>query len=225
MLINGQKWACEACVRGHRVTSCKHHDRPLIQINRKGRPFSTCSVCGCTPCESPEEHAKLKREAEAKAASSSSKKAISSGRCSRPSTGFLPIAPRPVATTAAADNNSLNANANANAVIATASTSAPADKQRLSCRPVEAVGSDGGSGDVYPPLSQSQSFPPFSSIADINLPLSMASPLGDANGGMSFFDPSFAENAFSLQDLDGLPDEAMLQEDWSSQFWLAEDAV
>lgn len=27
MLIDGQKWACEACIRGHRVTSCKHHGR------------------------------------------------------------------------------------------------------------------------------------------------------------------------------------------------------
>ena len=25
MLIDGKKWACEACIRGHRVTSCKHH--------------------------------------------------------------------------------------------------------------------------------------------------------------------------------------------------------
>lgn len=25
MLIDGQKWACEACIRGHRVSSCKHH--------------------------------------------------------------------------------------------------------------------------------------------------------------------------------------------------------
>lgn len=25
MLIDGEKWACEACVRGHRVTTCKHH--------------------------------------------------------------------------------------------------------------------------------------------------------------------------------------------------------
>nr|XP_003188802.1 hypothetical protein ANI_1_166174 [Aspergillus niger CBS 513.88] len=60
MLIDGEKWACEACVRGHRVTTCKHNDRPLIRINRKGRPFATCSICNCTPCESPEEHAKLK---------------------------------------------------------------------------------------------------------------------------------------------------------------------
>ncbi|RAH69248.1 putative Cu-dependent DNA-binding protein, partial [Aspergillus aculeatinus CBS 121060] len=66
MLIDGEKWACEACVRGHRVTTCKHHDRPLIHINRKGRPFATCSVCNCTPCEAPEDHAKLKREADAR---------------------------------------------------------------------------------------------------------------------------------------------------------------
>ncbi|KNG82852.1 hypothetical protein ANOM_008634 [Aspergillus nomiae NRRL 13137] len=69
MLIDGEKWACEACVRGHRVTTCKHHDRPLIRINRKGRPFSTCSVCNNTPCPTPEEHTKLKREAEAKSSS------------------------------------------------------------------------------------------------------------------------------------------------------------
>lgn len=25
MLIDGEKWACEACVRGHRVTTCKHN--------------------------------------------------------------------------------------------------------------------------------------------------------------------------------------------------------
>ncbi|OJJ42854.1 hypothetical protein ASPZODRAFT_136998 [Penicilliopsis zonata CBS 506.65] len=69
MLIDGQKWACEACVRGHRVTTCKHHDRPLIRIQRKGRPFSTCPVCNCTPCSSPEEHAKIRREADSKSSS------------------------------------------------------------------------------------------------------------------------------------------------------------
>ncbi|CEJ56587.1 Putative Copper fist DNA binding domain protein [Penicillium brasilianum] len=70
MLIDGQKWACEACIRGHRVTSCKHHDRPLIRIKRKGRPFATCSICNATPCEAPTEHARLKREAELKSPSS-----------------------------------------------------------------------------------------------------------------------------------------------------------
>lgn len=86
MLIDGQKWACEACIRGHRVSSCKHHgiypslsillckmndqltppDRPLIRIKRKGRPFATCTICHSTPCEAPSEHTRLKRESELK---------------------------------------------------------------------------------------------------------------------------------------------------------------
>ncbi|KAJ5380765.1 uncharacterized protein N7496_003193 [Penicillium cataractarum] len=45
MLIDGEKWACEACVRGHRVSSCHHSDRPLTHINKKGRPVSQCSHC------------------------------------------------------------------------------------------------------------------------------------------------------------------------------------
>ncbi|KAJ6011532.1 hypothetical protein N7451_002944 [Penicillium sp. IBT 35674x] len=58
MLIDGQKWACEACIRGHH--------RPLIRIKRKGRPFATCSVCQATPCISPTDHARQKRETELK---------------------------------------------------------------------------------------------------------------------------------------------------------------
>lgn len=45
MLINGEKWACEACVRGHRVSNCQHSDRPLTHINKKGRPVSQCPHC------------------------------------------------------------------------------------------------------------------------------------------------------------------------------------
>ncbi|KAH8694208.1 copper fist DNA binding domain-containing protein [Talaromyces proteolyticus] len=61
MLIDGEKWACEACVRGHRVSSCRHHDRPLIRINKKGRPFSVCCICR-GPCTDREEHSKLNRD-------------------------------------------------------------------------------------------------------------------------------------------------------------------
>ncbi|KAL4894427.1 copper fist DNA binding domain-containing protein [Aspergillus ambiguus] len=94
MLIDGEKWACEACVRGHRVTTCKHHDRPLIRINRKGRPFSTCSVCHCTPCPTPDEHSKLRRESADYRASNRTP-----GRAStRPHSSLLPIAPRPTST-------------------------------------------------------------------------------------------------------------------------------
>ncbi|KAL3460806.1 copper fist DNA binding domain-containing protein [Aspergillus heterothallicus] len=95
MLIDGEKWACEACVRGHRVSTCKHHDRPLIRINRKGRPFSTCSICNCTPCNSPDEHNRLKREAELKSQSQNR----ASGRHARSNpSAFLPIAPRPTSS-------------------------------------------------------------------------------------------------------------------------------
>ncbi|KAI1434236.1 hypothetical protein GGR50DRAFT_663558 [Xylaria sp. CBS 124048] len=45
MIINGEKWACEACVRGHRVSNCQHADRPLQHINKKGRPVSQCHHC------------------------------------------------------------------------------------------------------------------------------------------------------------------------------------
>ncbi|KAJ5548252.1 hypothetical protein N7513_005486 [Penicillium frequentans] len=45
MIIEGEKWACEACVRGHRVSSCHHGDRPLTHINKKGRPVSQCTHC------------------------------------------------------------------------------------------------------------------------------------------------------------------------------------
>ncbi|KAH7319695.1 hypothetical protein B0I35DRAFT_408478 [Stachybotrys elegans] len=45
MLIDGEKYACEACVRGHRVSNCQHHDRPLQHINKKGRPVSQCQHC------------------------------------------------------------------------------------------------------------------------------------------------------------------------------------
>jgi len=45
MLIDGEKWACEACVRGHRVSNCQHIDRPLTHINKKGRPVSQCPHC------------------------------------------------------------------------------------------------------------------------------------------------------------------------------------
>jgi hypothetical protein len=62
MLIDGEKWACDACVRGHRVSNCNHYgrnscvcchrtivltvlERPLTHINKKGRPVSQCPHC------------------------------------------------------------------------------------------------------------------------------------------------------------------------------------
>ncbi|KAI9252690.1 copper fist DNA binding domain-containing protein [Helicostylum pulchrum] len=45
MLINGEKWACETCIKGHRATHCKHTDRQLVPIKKKGRPSTQCKRC------------------------------------------------------------------------------------------------------------------------------------------------------------------------------------
>ncbi|RPA96701.1 hypothetical protein L873DRAFT_1829338 [Choiromyces venosus 120613-1] len=37
--------ACEACIRGHRVSGCNHSDRKLLPIAKKGRPVSQCNHC------------------------------------------------------------------------------------------------------------------------------------------------------------------------------------
>lgn len=45
VLIDGVKYACERCIRGHRVTTCTHTDQPLTKIKPKGRPASQCQHC------------------------------------------------------------------------------------------------------------------------------------------------------------------------------------
>ncbi|EWC46445.1 hypothetical protein DRE_04388 [Drechslerella stenobrocha 248] len=45
MYLDGKKYACDACVRGHRVSGCNHNDRPLQEIAKKGRPVSQCQHC------------------------------------------------------------------------------------------------------------------------------------------------------------------------------------
>jgi len=45
VFINGKKFACESCIKGHRSSSCKHADRPLFEIKKKGRPVSQCDTC------------------------------------------------------------------------------------------------------------------------------------------------------------------------------------
>lgn len=45
VLVNGIKYACERCIRGHRVTTCNHTDQPLMMIKPKGRPSTTCAHC------------------------------------------------------------------------------------------------------------------------------------------------------------------------------------
>lgn len=88
MIIDGEKWACEACVRGHRVSNCNHNgaryawieeawltsvDRPLVHVNKKGRPVSQCAHCRGlrktrtthNRCECGDKKKKQKREADA----------------------------------------------------------------------------------------------------------------------------------------------------------------
>ncbi|KAH3661817.1 hypothetical protein OGAPHI_005995 [Ogataea philodendri] len=45
VLINGVKYACERCIRGHRVTTCTHVDQPMMMIKPKGRPSTQCNHC------------------------------------------------------------------------------------------------------------------------------------------------------------------------------------
>lgn len=45
MIVEGQKWACQSCIRGHRVSNCTHADRELFPIAPKGRPVKQCEHC------------------------------------------------------------------------------------------------------------------------------------------------------------------------------------
>ena len=43
--IDGVKYACDRCIRGHRVSTCQHTDQKLTMIKPKGRPISQCAHC------------------------------------------------------------------------------------------------------------------------------------------------------------------------------------
>ncbi|KAF8609400.1 hypothetical protein BDV93DRAFT_142519 [Ceratobasidium sp. AG-I] len=45
ILIDSQKFACSACINGHRSSSCQHTERPLFEIKKKGRPVTQCERC------------------------------------------------------------------------------------------------------------------------------------------------------------------------------------
>lgn len=38
ILVDGEKYACVQCIRGHRSSTCKHSQRPLVQVRSRGRP-------------------------------------------------------------------------------------------------------------------------------------------------------------------------------------------
>lgn len=35
----------ETCIKGHRSSTCRHTDRPLFEIKKKGRPVTQCDHC------------------------------------------------------------------------------------------------------------------------------------------------------------------------------------
>ncbi|KAG0270882.1 hypothetical protein BGZ95_001390 [Linnemannia exigua] len=45
VFVNGQKFACSTCIKGHRSTTCNHGERPLHEIKKKGRPSTQCPHC------------------------------------------------------------------------------------------------------------------------------------------------------------------------------------
>ncbi|BGP15270.1 hypothetical protein JCM10213_008308 [Rhodosporidiobolus nylandii] len=45
VLIDGIKYACQSCIKGHRSSKCTHTTRPLQEIKKKGRPTSQCAHC------------------------------------------------------------------------------------------------------------------------------------------------------------------------------------
>ncbi|KAK6534284.1 hypothetical protein TWF281_005612 [Arthrobotrys megalospora] len=51
-MIDGVKFACEPCMRGHRSSKCTHQDRILIKVRKPGRPLSSCPhEAGSCSCE------------------------------------------------------------------------------------------------------------------------------------------------------------------------------
>ncbi|KZT01608.1 uncharacterized protein LAESUDRAFT_717391 [Laetiporus sulphureus 93-53] len=45
VFVGDKKYACETCIKGHRSSTCKHTDRPLYEIKKKGRPVTQCEHC------------------------------------------------------------------------------------------------------------------------------------------------------------------------------------
>lgn len=43
ILVDGEKYACQQCIRGHRSSTCKHIQRPLVLVRSRGRPLTDSS--------------------------------------------------------------------------------------------------------------------------------------------------------------------------------------
>lgn len=56
MIIEGEKWACESCVRGHRVSNCTHAGERYFRIYKPNQPPPP-QFLGCCPAL-PQIHAR-----------------------------------------------------------------------------------------------------------------------------------------------------------------------
>ncbi|GAA6007581.1 hypothetical protein JCM11491_004214 [Sporobolomyces phaffii] len=65
MLIEGIKFSCQSCIKGHRQANCSHADRELFEVKKRGRPITACETCRqirkdnnshktCTHCIKPD---------------------------------------------------------------------------------------------------------------------------------------------------------------------------
>ncbi|ANZ77170.1 BA75_03586T0 [Komagataella pastoris] len=43
IIVDGEKYACIRCIRGHRSSTCKHAERPLMKVRSRGRPSPSCN--------------------------------------------------------------------------------------------------------------------------------------------------------------------------------------
>ncbi|KAG2007361.1 ACE1 transcription factor [Coprinopsis cinerea AmutBmut pab1-1] len=78
MIISDKKYACETCIKGHRSSSCKHYDRPLFEIKKKGRPITQCEHCRELR-KTKQVHVKCICEGKADQSNSANKKGTKSG--------------------------------------------------------------------------------------------------------------------------------------------------
>ncbi|GAA5864834.1 hypothetical protein JCM1840_004920 [Sporobolomyces johnsonii] len=67
MIIDGVKFSCGPCVKGHRQANCNHGDRELFEVKKRGRPITACAECReirkttnahktCTHCSKADVH-------------------------------------------------------------------------------------------------------------------------------------------------------------------------
>ena len=45
IVVNGKKYACNSCIKGHRSGKCNHKNRELLELQPKGRPKTQCAHC------------------------------------------------------------------------------------------------------------------------------------------------------------------------------------